>query len=91
MDSLAITLQKNGWPAVGIHGDKTQLQRDKIINQFKTGRSRILVATDVAARGLGKKSLYYKFESNSFSVRLLHSHSLIAVLTDIQASGASDK
>ncbi|CAB3260410.1 unnamed protein product [Arctia plantaginis] len=52
VDSLANTLQKNGWPAVGIHGDKTQLQRDKIINQFKTGRSRILVATDVAARGL---------------------------------------
>lgn len=52
VDTLTNALRKNGWPAVGIHGDKTQLQRDRIIGQFKSGRSRILVATDVAARGL---------------------------------------
>ncbi|XP_075978960.1 uncharacterized protein LOC142978406 [Anticarsia gemmatalis] len=52
VDSLTTTLRKNGWPAVGIHGDKSQAQRDKIIGQFKSGHSRILVATDVAARGL---------------------------------------
>lgn len=54
VDALTNMLRKNGWSAVGIHGDKTQFQRDKIINAFKTGSSRILVATDVAARGLGQ-------------------------------------
>lgn len=57
VDSLAITLKRNGWPAVGIHGDKTQMQRDNVINKFKNGRTNILVATDVAARGLGKKCI----------------------------------
>ncbi|KAH9637127.1 hypothetical protein HF086_016149 [Spodoptera exigua] len=52
VDTLALTLRRNGWPADGIHGDKTQAQRDKIINKFKSGRANILVATDVAARGL---------------------------------------
>lgn len=52
VDSLTFTLKRNGWPAVGIHGDKTQLQRDTVINKFKNGRTNILVATDVAARGL---------------------------------------
>ncbi|CAH0398681.1 unnamed protein product [Chilo suppressalis] len=52
VDTLALMLRRNGWPAVGIHGDKTQLQRDTVINKFKFGRTNILVATDVAARGL---------------------------------------
>ncbi|CAG5025443.1 unnamed protein product [Parnassius apollo] len=52
VDSLSLTLRRNGWPAVGIHGDKTQNQRDIIIDKFKTGKTNILVATDVAARGL---------------------------------------
>lgn len=52
VDTLALTLRRSGWPADGIHGDKTQFQRDKIINKFKTGVTNILVATDVAARGL---------------------------------------
>lgn len=54
VDTLALTLRQTGWPADGIHGDKTQLQRDRIIGKFKHGHSNILVATDVAARGLGK-------------------------------------
>ncbi|VVC90912.1 unnamed protein product [Leptidea sinapis] len=52
VDNLELTLKRNGWPAVGIHGDKTQYQRDVIINKFRSGRTNILVATDVAARGL---------------------------------------
>ncbi|CAH2039735.1 unnamed protein product, partial [Iphiclides podalirius] len=52
VDTLALTLRRNGWPAVGIHGDKTQNQRDAIIHKFKSGNTNILVATDVAARGL---------------------------------------
>ncbi|XP_041987351.1 ATP-dependent RNA helicase p62-like [Aricia agestis] len=52
VDTLTLTLKRNGWRADGIHGDKSQLQRDNVINRFKQGRSNILVATDVAARGL---------------------------------------
>lgn len=54
VDFLTHMLRQNGWPAMGIHGDRTQSQRDLIINKFKTGTTNILVATDVAARGLGK-------------------------------------
>lgn len=35
-----------------IHGDKQQLQRDRALQQFKTGKVKVLVATDVASRGL---------------------------------------
>lgn len=52
VDSLTLMLRRNGWPAVGIHGDKTQSQRDIIIDKFRSGKANILVATDVAARGL---------------------------------------
>ncbi|XP_059054092.1 ATP-dependent RNA helicase p62-like [Achroia grisella] len=52
VDMLTLALKRNSWLAVGIHGDKTQLQRDTIINKFKKGNCNILVATDVAARGL---------------------------------------
>jgi ATP-dependent RNA helicase DDX5/DBP2 len=38
----------------GIHGDKTQYERDRVIKEFKEGTNNILVATDVASRGLGK-------------------------------------
>ncbi|KAJ2944281.1 hypothetical protein O0L34_g18267 [Tuta absoluta] len=52
VDKLTLMLRRNGWPSVGIHGDKTQNQRDQIIGKFRSGTTNILVATDVAARGL---------------------------------------
>lgn len=54
VDNLARALSQNGWPAQGIHGDKSQFQRDGIIQKFKRSNKSILVATDVAARGLGE-------------------------------------
>ena len=42
------------YPARCIHGDKRQEERDWVLGEFKGGRSPILVATDVAARGLGE-------------------------------------
>lgn len=36
-----------------IHGDKQQTERDWVLNEFKTGKSPIMVATDVASRGIG--------------------------------------
>ncbi|MFZ5638872.1 MAG: DEAD/DEAH box helicase [Pseudomonadota bacterium] len=49
---LAEQLESAGLPALAIHGNKSQAARQKALNAFKSGKARILVATDVAARGL---------------------------------------
>jgi ATP-dependent RNA helicase RhlE len=49
---LAEQLEKSGISAVAIHGNKSQSQRLKALGDFKAGKARVLVATDVAARGL---------------------------------------
>ena len=54
---LAEQLEKSGLPALAIHGNKSQAQRQKALDLFKSGKARILVATDVAARGLDIPSL----------------------------------
>jgi ATP-dependent RNA helicase RhlE len=51
-DRVERMLNASGLHSVGIHGDKSQGQRNRALAQFKSGASRILVATDVAARGL---------------------------------------
>jgi ATP-dependent RNA helicase RhlE len=49
---LAEQLEEAGLKAVAIHGNKSQAQRQKALNAFKANKARVLVATDVAARGL---------------------------------------
>jgi ATP-dependent RNA helicase RhlE len=49
---LASWLERQGINATAIHGDKTQQERTKALEAFKSGEARVLVATDVAARGL---------------------------------------
>lgn len=56
-DQLQRSLQMDGWQSSAIHGDKTQGDRDWTLKQFKEGRVNILVATDVAARGLDVKDI----------------------------------
>lgn len=51
-EEVAEVLQKQGMRAMAIHGDLTQSLRERIITQFKQGAIDVLVATDVAARGL---------------------------------------
>lgn len=51
-DSLSDFLINQGFPATSIHGDRTQREREKALEMFRTGRCPILVATAVAARGL---------------------------------------
>ena len=51
-DYLEDILTRNNFPASSIHGDKSQKEREDALRMFKTGRTPILVATDVAARGL---------------------------------------
>uniref|UniRef100_A0AAR2J540 RNA helicase n=1 Tax=Pygocentrus nattereri TaxID=42514 RepID=A0AAR2J540_PYGNA len=51
-DELTRRMRRDGWPAMGIHGDKSQQERDWVLNEFKFGKACILIATDVASRGL---------------------------------------
>ncbi|CAL5089218.1 unnamed protein product [Urochloa decumbens] len=51
-DALEDWLYRNGFPATSIHGDRTQQEREHALRSFKSGATPILVATDVAARGL---------------------------------------
>uniref|UniRef100_A0ACD5XDG2 Uncharacterized protein n=1 Tax=Avena sativa TaxID=4498 RepID=A0ACD5XDG2_AVESA len=51
-DALENWLYTNGFPATSIHGDRTQQEREYALRSFKSGATPILVATDVAARGL---------------------------------------
>ncbi len=51
-DKVASFLSKKGFPAVSIHGDKSQKQRMRALADFVSGKVSILVATDVAARGI---------------------------------------
>lgn len=52
VDELVQSLQGRGYFAEGLHGDLKQEQRDRVMNSFRNGRTDILVATDVAARGI---------------------------------------
>mmetsp|Transcript_40738 Transcript_40738/g.87454 ORF Transcript_40738/g.87454 Transcript_40738/m.87454 type:complete len:627 (+) Transcript_40738:294-2174(+) len=56
-DQLARTISRMNVRCEAIHGDRDQMQRDRALDSFKSGESRILVATDVAARGLDVKSI----------------------------------
>ncbi len=52
VDELVAELQGRGYFAEGIHGDLKQIQRDRVMDSFRNGTIQILVATDVAARGI---------------------------------------
>ncbi len=52
VDELAAELQKAGYAADGLHGDLSQKQRDSVMGRFRSGSISILIATDIAARGI---------------------------------------
>ena len=54
---LATQLEEDGLSSAAIHGNKSQAARVRALNEFKTGKVRVLVATDVAARGLDIEKL----------------------------------
>jgi ATP-dependent RNA helicase DDX5/DBP2 len=67
-DNLARSLGRQ-FGAIAIHGDKTQGERDWVLGQFRTGKSPVLVTTDVAARGLDIKDIrYVKFKIRQFEI-----------------------
>ncbi|KAL6455623.1 hypothetical protein MHYP_G00354740 [Metynnis hypsauchen] len=51
-DELTRRMRRDGWPAMCIHGDKSQPERDWVLSEFRSGKAPILIATDVASRGL---------------------------------------
>jgi ATP-dependent RNA helicase DeaD len=52
VDELTDTLKSHGYGALALHGGLDQRQRDRVMQMFRTGKADVLVATDVAARGL---------------------------------------
>lgn len=52
VDELTDTLKSRGYFAEGLHGDMKQVQRDRVMKGFRDGKTEILIATDVAARGI---------------------------------------
>ena len=58
-DDLTRQLRVDGWPALSIHGDKSQQERDWVLKEFKESKSPIMIATDVASRGLDVKDIVY--------------------------------
>ncbi|EFO28455.2 ATP-dependent RNA helicase P62 [Loa loa] len=58
-DWLTRLIRKKGYPALSLHGDKSQAERNFVMNDFKNGECAILVATDVAARGLDVNDIKY--------------------------------
>lgn len=57
VDELSEALTLRGFAAQGLHGDMKQMQRTQVMNAFKSGRTTILIATDVAARGIDVKGV----------------------------------
>lgn len=59
VDEITEYLNKHGFAAEGLHGDMKQSQRTKVMDSFKFGKTSILVATDVAARGIDVNNIDY--------------------------------
>jgi len=61
VDRIVRDLKRKGIEAAGIHGDKSQNARQTALNRFRTGECRVLVATDIAARGIDVAGLSHVF------------------------------
>uniref|UniRef100_A0AAG5DP24 RNA helicase n=1 Tax=Anopheles atroparvus TaxID=41427 RepID=A0AAG5DP24_ANOAO len=59
VEDLLKNIVRDGYGATSIHGDKSQTERDYVLQDFRHGKSTILVATDVAARGLDVEDVKY--------------------------------
>uniref|UniRef100_A0A1D1XEY3 RNA helicase n=1 Tax=Anthurium amnicola TaxID=1678845 RepID=A0A1D1XEY3_9ARAE len=69
VDNLARMVSRAGWKCGAIHGDKSQMDRDAVLRNFRNGKIDVLIATDVAARGLDvddvKFVVNYDYPTNS--------------------------
>ena len=65
-------MRKDGWPAMCIHGDKQQKEREWVLGKFKSGSTGILVATDVAARGVNDVKFVINYDHPNNSEDYIH-------------------
>lgn len=74
VDEITEGLSKRGYQAEAIHGDLSQGQRNAVISRFKDGSTDIMVATDVAARGLDINNVthIYNFDIPQFAESYVH-------------------
>uniref|UniRef100_A0A1B6DGM6 RNA helicase n=2 Tax=Clastoptera arizonana TaxID=38151 RepID=A0A1B6DGM6_9HEMI len=74
VDEITHCIRRDGWAALSIHGDKNQQERDHVLQEFRCGRASILVATDVAARGLDVEDVKFviNFDYPSSSEDYIH-------------------
>jgi ATP-dependent RNA helicase DeaD len=56
-DRIGLSLEERGYPAETLHGDFAQDHRERVMARFRSGKARIMVATDVAARGIDVEGL----------------------------------
>lgn len=71
---LASTLIERGYPAVAIHGDLAQNERERILNRFRDGQLSILVATDVVGRGVDIQDVSHviNFDISQLPIEYVH-------------------
>ncbi|XP_046738446.1 ATP-dependent RNA helicase p62-like isoform X1 [Diprion similis] len=74
VENITRSIRRYGWPAVCMHGDKSQQERDYVLREFRNKKGSILVATDVAARGLDVDDVKYviNFDYPSSSEDYIH-------------------
>ncbi|KAJ8681852.1 hypothetical protein QAD02_017644 [Eretmocerus hayati] len=74
VETITRNIRRYGWPAVCMHGDKSQQERDYVLREFRNKKGSILVATDVAARGLDVDDVKYviNFDYPSSSEDYIH-------------------
>ncbi|XP_076244219.1 ATP-dependent RNA helicase p62 isoform X1 [Calliopsis andreniformis] len=74
VENITRNIRRYGWPAVCMHGDKSQQERDHVLREFRNNKGSILVATDVAARGLDVDDVKYviNFDYPSSSEDYIH-------------------
>lgn len=68
-DFIAVFLSEKNYPTTSIHGDREQPEREQALRDFKSNKMKILVATAVAARGLGLYILLLLFISSEIFVK----------------------
>lgn len=71
---LADRLSHDGYNADALHGDLNQAQRDRVMAKFRTGRLQLLIATDVAARGIDVNDISHVFHFNIPEDRAFYTH-----------------
>jgi ATP-dependent RNA helicase RhlE len=73
-DRICHRLQRKGIEAVAIHSDRTQAQRQRALSDFKNGRHNILVATDIAARGIDVQDISHviNYDTPTFAEDYIH-------------------